>query len=67
MPTLLFVFDLHRRYGVELVALGLLVDLLPNLGRHRTPVLQLLWVQLIDAEVGMLILLLPLDGVKVGA
>ena len=45
----------------------LLVDLLPDIGGHGAPVLQLRFVQLVDAEVRLRVLLLPPDRVEEGA
>ena len=66
-PTFLLILCLHHWLYVLPVYLHLLDNLLPDLCRHLTPVFQLLWVELIDTEVGMRVLVLPLDGIKVGA
>ena len=44
----------------------LLVDLLPDIGGHGTPILELCRVQLKDAQVRVRILLPPPDGIKEG-
>ncbi len=52
---------------MKLVILRFPVDILPGLSRHFTPILQLLFIELPDTEVWVLVLFLPLDWIEVGA
>ena len=60
-----FFFDLALWLGVELKSFCLPVDLLPDLCGFLSPFLQLLLVQLVDAEMMLWICSLPFHWIKV--
>ena len=65
MATLLHNFDLFCWLRIKLVISRLLFDILPDLSDNQAPVLQLLLIELVDAEVRLRVLFLPPDRIKV--
>ena len=64
LSTLRLFIDLDLGLGVELEGFCLLVDLLPDLRGLLSPLLQLLLVELVDAEMMLGISSLPFNRVK---
>ena len=65
MATLPNKFDLFCRLRIKLVISRLLFDVLPDLSDNQAPVLELLLIELVNAEVRLRVLLLPPDRIKV--